>query len=105
MTDRLTQLIQAVEEADSSKLLLEAVQNLADAQLVGAIPILIEALSYNNPGAAVASVDGVGDPRFSWHRRSQRLDNFAWCGDCRLCDECSSCCGQRARDDEMALVS
>ena len=59
MTDRLTQLIQAVEEADSSKLLLEAVQNIADAQLEGAIPILIEALSYNNPGAAVASVDGL----------------------------------------------
>ena len=59
MTDRLSQLIQAVEEADSSKLLLEAVKNLADAQLEGAIPILIEALSYNNPGAAVASVDGL----------------------------------------------
>ena len=59
MTDRLSQLIQAVEEADSSKLLLEAVQNLAAARLEGAIPILIEALSYNNPGAAVASVDGL----------------------------------------------
>ena len=59
MTDRLSQLIQAVEEADSSKLLLEAVQKLADARLEGAIPILIEALSYNNPGAAVASVDGL----------------------------------------------
>ena len=65
MSDRLSQLIQAVEEADSSKLLLEAVQNLADARLEGAIPILIEALSYNNPGAAVAAVDGLialGDP-------------------------------------------
>lgn len=59
MTDRLSQLIQAVEEADSSKLLLEAVRNLAEAHLEGAIPILIEALSYNNPGAAVASVDGL----------------------------------------------
>ncbi|MFM7603071.1 MAG: HEAT repeat domain-containing protein [Pseudanabaena sp.] len=59
MTDRLSQLIQAVEEADSSKLLLEAVQNLAEANLEGAIPILIEALSYNNPGSAVASVDGL----------------------------------------------
>jgi len=59
MTDRLSQLIQTVEEADSSKLLLEAVQNLAAARLEGAIPILIEALSYNNPGAAVASVDGL----------------------------------------------
>ncbi len=59
MTDRLSQLIQAVEEADSSKLLFKAVQNLAEARLEGAIPILIEALSYNNPGAAVASVDGL----------------------------------------------
>lgn len=59
MTDRLSQLIQAVEEADSSKLLLEAVRNLAEARLEGAIPVLIEALSYNNPGAAVASVDGL----------------------------------------------
>ena len=65
MTDRLSQLIQAVEEADSSKLLLESVQNLATARLEGAIPILIDALSYNNPGAAVAAVDGLillGDP-------------------------------------------
>lgn len=59
MTDRLSKLIQTVEEADSSKLLLEAVQNLAEAQLDGAIPTLIEALSYNNPGAAVAAVDGL----------------------------------------------
>ncbi|MFN5967350.1 MAG: HEAT repeat domain-containing protein, partial [Pseudanabaena sp.] len=61
----LSQLIQAVEEADSSNRLLEAVQNLANARLEGAIPTLIEALSYNNPGAAVAAVDGLillGDP-------------------------------------------
>ncbi|PZU96007.1 MAG: phycocyanobilin lyase [Pseudanabaena sp.] len=58
MTD-LAQLIQAVEEADSSKLLLQAVHNLASAKLEGAIPTLIETLSYNNPGAAVASVEGL----------------------------------------------
>jgi phycocyanobilin lyase beta subunit len=65
MTDRLSQLIKAVEESDSSRLLVQAVQNLAAAQLEGAIPTLIEALSYNNPGAAVAAVDGLillGDP-------------------------------------------
>jgi phycocyanobilin lyase beta subunit len=55
----LSQLIQAVEEADSSTRLFEAVQNLANARLEGAIPTLIEALSYNNPGAAVAAVDGL----------------------------------------------
>ncbi len=59
MTDRLSQLIAAVEDADSSKLLIQAVKDLADARLEGAIPMLIESLSYNNPGAAVASVDGL----------------------------------------------
>jgi phycocyanobilin lyase beta subunit len=65
MTDHLSSLIRAVEDADSSALLLEAVQNLASALQVGAIPTLIAALSYNNPGAAVAAVDGLiqlGEP-------------------------------------------
>jgi phycocyanobilin lyase beta subunit len=65
MADSLASLIRAVETADSSDLLLEAVQNLAAAQLEGAIPTLIAALSYNNPGAAVAAVDGLiqlGEP-------------------------------------------
>jgi hypothetical protein len=58
-------LIRAVEEADSSATLLEAVQQLAAAQLEEAIPTLIAALGYNNPGAAVAAVDGlvlIGEP-------------------------------------------
>ncbi len=59
MADSLSSLIQAVEVADSSNSLLEAVQNLATAQLEGSIPTLIAALSYNNPGAAVAAVDGL----------------------------------------------
>lgn len=65
MADHLSSLIQAVEDADSSNLLLEAVQNLASANLEGAIPTLIATLSYNNPGAAVAAVDGLiqlGEP-------------------------------------------
>jgi phycocyanobilin lyase beta subunit len=65
MTDTLQPLIRAVEAADSSTRLVEAVQNLADAHLEGAIPTLIAALSYNNPGAAVAAVDGlvkIGEP-------------------------------------------
>lgn len=68
MTDQLSSLIQAVEDADSSSLLLEAVQNLAAARLEGAIPVLIVALSYNNPGAAVSAVDGLiqlGEPAVS----------------------------------------
>jgi phycocyanobilin lyase subunit beta len=59
MADSLSSLIQAVDDADSANGLLEAVQNLAGAQLEGAIPTLIAALSYNNPGAAVAAVDGL----------------------------------------------
>lgn len=58
-------LIRAVEAADSSKSLLEAVQNLADANLEESVPTLIAALGYNNPGAAVAAVDGlvkIGEP-------------------------------------------
>ena len=68
MTDQLSNLIQAVDAADSSDLLLDAVEALADACLEGAIPTLIAVLSYNNPGAAVAAVDGLiqlGEPTVS----------------------------------------
>ncbi|MBW4583697.1 MAG: HEAT repeat domain-containing protein [Aetokthonos hydrillicola CCALA 1050] len=58
MTDA-QKLIRAVEEADSSARLLEAVEKLAEAQLKEAIPTLIAALNYNNPGAAVAAVEGL----------------------------------------------
>ena len=56
---RLQELIQAVEKADSSDALLEAVEALADARLEEASPTLIAVLSYNNPGAAVAAVEGL----------------------------------------------
>ncbi len=66
MTAELAEvLIRAVEEADSSTRLLEAVQQLSAARLTAAIPTLIAALGYNNPGAAVAAVDGliqIGEP-------------------------------------------
>jgi phycocyanobilin lyase subunit beta len=65
MTDQISDLIRAIEKADSSELLVEAVQNLASAHLETAIPTLIATLSYNNPGAAVAAVDGLiqlGEP-------------------------------------------
>jgi phycocyanobilin lyase beta subunit len=52
-------LIQAVEQANSSARLLDAVRELADARLEAAIPTLIAAMGYNNPGAAVAAVDGL----------------------------------------------
>jgi len=60
MTDtQLATLTRAVDEADSAIALLNAVRNLADAQLPDAVPVLIDVLSYNNPGAAVAAVDGL----------------------------------------------
>jgi phycocyanobilin lyase beta subunit len=52
-------LIQAVEQADSSPRLLAAVRTLANAKIEAGIPTLIAVLSYNNPGAAVAAVDGL----------------------------------------------
>ncbi|HEY9613887.1 HEAT repeat domain-containing protein [Allocoleopsis sp.] len=57
--DRGLKLIQAVEQADSSQKLVNAVEALADAHLQEGIPTLIAALSYNNPGAAVAAVEGL----------------------------------------------
>lgn len=65
MSDTLESLVAAVDAADSSASLLESVQQLAAAGLEGAIPTLIAALNYNNPGAAVAAVDGlvqIGEP-------------------------------------------
>ena len=54
-----SELIRAVEQADSARRLLEAVRTLADARAPEAIPTLITVLGYNNPGAAVAAVDGL----------------------------------------------
>lgn len=52
-------LIQAVDSADSADGLLEAVEALAASRQKAAIPTLIQVLGYNNPGAAVAAVDGL----------------------------------------------
>ncbi|MEB3279358.1 MAG: HEAT repeat domain-containing protein [Lyngbya sp.] len=60
-----SELIRAVEQADSSDALLEAVEALAATRSPDAIPTLITVLGYNNPGAAVAAVDGliaIGEP-------------------------------------------
>lgn len=59
------ELIQAVEQADSAEGLLNSVKALAAAGSTEAIPTLITVLGYNNPGAAVAAVDGLiqlGEP-------------------------------------------
>jgi phycocyanobilin lyase subunit beta len=57
--DSLETLLQAIAEADSSARMVEAVEKLAQARLAAAIPNLITVLGYNNPGAAVAAVDGL----------------------------------------------
>lgn len=60
MSSELTQtLLRAIEEADSAVKLADAVRDLAEAELVEAVPHLVKALGYNNPGAAVAAVDGL----------------------------------------------
>lgn len=52
-------LIRAVEEATSADKMITAVKALAAARHPAAIPTLIDVLRYNNPGAAVAAVDGL----------------------------------------------
>lgn len=55
----IQKLIQAVENADSATSLFKAVVALSQANSIEAIPTLITVLGYNNPGAAVAAVDGL----------------------------------------------
>jgi phycocyanobilin lyase beta subunit len=55
----VTELIRAVEKADSANGLLDAVKALTASSSEAAIPTLIAVLGYNNPGAAVAAVDGL----------------------------------------------
>lgn len=56
---RLQALTQAINEADSAARVVEAVEKLTEARLEAAIPTLINILGRNNPGAAVAAVDGL----------------------------------------------
>jgi phycocyanobilin lyase subunit beta len=57
--------LKAIDDASSAETLVTAVENLANVRSPLATPHLIAALGYNNPGAAVASVDGliaIGEP-------------------------------------------
>ncbi len=61
----LTRLVEAVQRADSALGLLQATQALAAAAEPAAAACLVEVLGFNNPGAAVAAVDGliaIGEP-------------------------------------------
>lgn len=59
------QMLQAIEDADSAVKLADAIKQLAESENLESIPHLIRSLGYNNPGAAVAAVDGLialGEP-------------------------------------------
>jgi phycocyanobilin lyase subunit beta len=67
MTDRdlLQTLLDAIAQADSAPRMVAAVEKLAQTRLAAAVPHLIAVLGYNNPGAAVAAVEGliaIGQP-------------------------------------------
>ncbi|WP_309245616.1 HEAT repeat domain-containing protein [Desmonostoc muscorum] len=92
-------LIRAVEEADSSERLLDAVQELAAARIEESVPTLVAALGYNNPGAAVAAVDGliaIGEPAvaplleliddYNYGARAWAVRALAGIGDLRALD-------------------
>ncbi|NJL83792.1 MAG: HEAT repeat domain-containing protein [Chloroflexaceae bacterium] len=52
-------LIDAVKQANSAPQLVGAVRDLAAVEDPAALPMLVEVLGYNNPGAAVAAVAGL----------------------------------------------
>ncbi len=98
-TTTVTQLIEAVNKADSATKLLETVEELADSKSVEAIPTLIEVLGYNNPGAAVAATEGLIElgetviqpllaslDDYNYGARAWALRVFAGIGDIRAID-------------------
>ena len=65
LTPVVADLVAAVRRADSALGLLQATQALAAASHPEAAGCLVEVLGFNNPGAAVAAVDGliaIGEP-------------------------------------------
>jgi phycocyanobilin lyase beta subunit len=59
MEQTVQSLIQAVDEADSAEKLVKAVRALSQLKHEESIPTLTTVLRYNNPGAAIAAVDGL----------------------------------------------
>ena len=53
------ELVEAVRRADSALALLQATQALAASAHPDGAACLVEILGFNNPGAAVAAVDGL----------------------------------------------
>jgi phycocyanobilin lyase beta subunit len=58
-THPISVLIDAVQQASSSEGLVLATRQLACCGTAAAAPVLVEVLGFNNPGAAVAAVDGL----------------------------------------------
>lgn len=54
-----TELIQAIERADSPARLVAAVQALVESGWEEGIPTLIRVLGFNNPAAAAVAVEGL----------------------------------------------
>jgi phycocyanobilin lyase subunit beta len=64
-TEKVKALLASIEAAENATKLADAVKALAEEAIPETAPELIRALNYNNPGAAVAAVDGliaIGEP-------------------------------------------
>jgi phycocyanobilin lyase subunit beta len=64
-SEKVKALLQSIEAAENAMKLADAVKALAEEAIPETAPNLIRALNYNNPGAAVAAVDGliaIGEP-------------------------------------------
>ena len=59
MDSPVTARIAALQQAGSALALLQATQELASCADASAAPALVEVLGFNNPGAAVAAVEGL----------------------------------------------
>lgn len=92
-------LLQEIEAASSASALAEAVEALAQTGVPAATKPLIAALGYNNPGAAVAAVEGlirIGEPavlpllslldNFNYGARAWAIRALAGIGDPRGLD-------------------
>ncbi|MBV5260166.1 HEAT repeat domain-containing protein [Synechococcus moorigangaii CMS01] len=92
-------LIRAVNNPSSAQDLVQNVAQLAATQDLQAIPTLVEVLKFNNPGAAVAAVNGliqIGEPvvpylldnidGYNYGARAWMLRVFAGIGDPRALD-------------------
>ena len=99
VTPELQPLLNRLDEAATAEQVRFAVEDIAAAQLVESVPILIKVLGYNNPGAAVAAVDGLiqlGEPAvmplielldgFNYGARAWALRSLAGIGDPRGMD-------------------